>query len=127
LGSALFDAGNDRRRGPLIKCGALALGALNPLEPLPIFQRRRAALTHAEGAHGQYPIVGRGWSFVCRRSIGSIHRLTATIADAMLEASERAEQLLDEGDMAGAETWHRILNAIERLQAKAPAEGERVH
>ena len=38
----------------------------------------------------------------------------------MLEASERADQLLDEGDMAGAETWHRILNAIERLQAKAP-------
>ena len=32
----------------------------------------------------------------------------------------RADQLLDEGDMAGAETWHRILNAIERLQAKAP-------
>ena len=30
-------------------------------------------------------------------------------------------------DMAGAETWHRILNAIERLQAKAPAEGEKVH
>jgi hypothetical protein len=29
--------------------------------------------------------------------------------------------------MAGAETWHRILNAIERLQAKAPAEGEGVH
>jgi hypothetical protein len=32
----------------------------------------------------------------------------------------------DQGDMAGAETWHRILNAIERLQAKAPAEGEKV-
>ena len=47
--------------------------------------------------------------------------------DAMLEASERADQLLAEGDMAGAETWHRILNAIERLQAKAPAEGEKVH
>jgi hypothetical protein len=44
--------------------------------------------------------------------------------DAMLEASARADQLLDEGDMAGAETWHRILNAIDRLQAKAPAEGE---
>jgi hypothetical protein len=29
--------------------------------------------------------------------------------------------------MAGAETWHCILNAIERLQAKAPAEGEKVH
>jgi hypothetical protein len=38
----------------------------------------------------------------------------------MLEAAERADQLLDEGDMAGAETWHRILNAIERLQAKGP-------
>jgi triphosphoribosyl-dephospho-CoA synthetase len=47
--------------------------------------------------------------------------------DAMHEAAERADQLLAEGDMAGAETWHRILNAIERLQAKAPAEGERVH
>jgi hypothetical protein len=29
--------------------------------------------------------------------------------------------------MAGAETWHRIVNAIEHLQAKAPAEGEKVH
>jgi hypothetical protein len=26
--------------------------------------------------------------------------------------------------MAGAKTRHRILNAIERLQAKAPAEAE---
>jgi hypothetical protein len=35
--------------------------------------------------------------------------------DAMLEAAERAAQLLDEGGLAGAETWHRmILNAIER-------------
>jgi hypothetical protein len=47
--------------------------------------------------------------------------------DAMLEASQRADQMLDEGDMAAAETWHRILNAIERLQAKAPGEGEKVH
>ena len=47
--------------------------------------------------------------------------------DVMLEASERADQLLEEGDVAGAETWHRILNAIERLQSKAPAEGEKVH
>src|SRR6185295_5409992 len=38
-------------------------------------------------------------------------------------AAARADQLLDEGDMAGAETWHRILNAIERLQAKMLAEG----
>jgi hypothetical protein len=27
--------------------------------------------------------------------------------------------------MLGAETWHRILNAIERLQAQKPAEGRR--
>jgi hypothetical protein len=27
----------------------------------------------------------------------------------MLEAAQRADQLLDEGDLAGAETWHRIL------------------
>jgi triphosphoribosyl-dephospho-CoA synthetase len=47
--------------------------------------------------------------------------------DAMLEASQRAEQLLEKGDMVGAETWHRILNAIERLQARAPTEGEKVH
>ena len=47
-------------------------------------------------------------------------------ADAMLEAAQRADQLLDDGDMAGAEVWHLILNAIERLQAKAPAEGEAV-
>ncbi len=29
--------------------------------------------------------------------------------------------------MAGAATWHRILGAIERLQAQKPAEGEGVH
>jgi hypothetical protein len=29
--------------------------------------------------------------------------------DAMLEASERADQFLDDGDMLGAETWHPIV------------------
>ena len=47
--------------------------------------------------------------------------------DAMLEAAEPADQLLDKSDMAGAETWHRILNAIERLQAQKPVGGEKVH
>ena len=47
--------------------------------------------------------------------------------DAMLEAEARAEQFQEDGDMAGAETWHRILNAIERLQATKPAEGEKAH
>jgi len=47
--------------------------------------------------------------------------------DAMLEASERADQLTEDGDWEGANSWHRILDAIERLQAKAPADGEKVH
>ena len=28
---------------------------------------------------------------------------------AQIQAAQRADQLLEEGDMAGAETWHRIL------------------
>jgi len=47
--------------------------------------------------------------------------------DAMLEASQRADDLLDEGDMAGAEVWHRILDCIERIQSARPADGEAVH
>jgi hypothetical protein len=45
--------------------------------------------------------------------------------DAMLEASMRADQLLEEGDMAGAETWHRILNAIEKLARSSELEDRR--
>ncbi len=55
------------------------------------------------------------------------HSVTVITVAGGGERGRRADQLLDEGDIAGAETWHRILNAIERLQAKAPAEGEKVH
>ena len=48
-------------------------------------------------------------------------------ADVMHEAAARADQLIEEGDMAGAVIWHRILDAIERLRAPKPAEGEAVH
>jgi hypothetical protein len=44
--------------------------------------------------------------------------------DAMLEAVQRVDQLLEDGDMYDAETWHRIINAIERLQATKPSDGE---
>jgi len=44
----------------------------------------------------------------------------------MLEAAARADQLLDDGDMAGAATWHRIVDTIERLQATNPGEGEQM-
>jgi hypothetical protein len=47
--------------------------------------------------------------------------------DAMLEAAERADQVQEDGDWQGAITGHRILDCIERIQAKAPAEGEKVH
>ena len=46
---------------------------------------------------------------------------------AILEAAARANQLAEDGDPEGAATWHRILDAIERLQAQEPAEGEPVH
>ena len=47
--------------------------------------------------------------------------------DATVEAAQRADKLQEDGDHDGAITWHRILDAIGRLQAKAPAEGEKVH
>jgi hypothetical protein len=47
--------------------------------------------------------------------------------DAMLEASQRADQLTEDGDWAAANVWHRILDAIERLQSKRPSDGEAVH
>jgi len=47
--------------------------------------------------------------------------------DAMLEAAARARRLIADNDVAGATTWRRIGEAIERLQANAPAEGEKVH
>ena len=35
----------------------------------------------------------------------------------------RSRSALDEGDLAGAETWHRILNAIERLLGEGAGGG----
>ena len=48
-------------------------------------------------------------------------------SDAMQEAAMRADHLLEDGDWRAAITWHRILDAIERLEAQKPAEGENVH
>jgi hypothetical protein len=46
--------------------------------------------------------------------------------DAMFEVAGCIDDILENSDKAGCETWHRILNAIERLQVTAPAEGESV-
>jgi len=48
-------------------------------------------------------------------------------ADAMQESAMRADQLLEDGDWQDAVSWRRIVDAIERLQAQKPAEGEKVH
>jgi hypothetical protein len=61
---------------------------------------------------------------IWRAALAMIRRYRA---DAMLEAAARADQLLEDGDWQGAATWHRRLDAIERLQAKCPAEGEPIH
>jgi hypothetical protein len=47
--------------------------------------------------------------------------------DAILEAAPRARQLIADGDLDGSTTWQHIGEAIERLQAKGPTEGEKVH
>jgi hypothetical protein len=36
----------------------------------------------------------------------------------MLEASQRADQLQEDGDWQGAVTWHRILDCIERRRSR---------
>ena len=40
-------------------------------------------------------------------------------------AAAQADQLLEDSDPLAAATWHHILDRIERLQAKAPTEGEK--
>ena len=47
--------------------------------------------------------------------------------DAMQESAMRADQLLEDGDWQGAVSWRRILDAVERLQAQKPTEGEPIH
>jgi hypothetical protein len=47
-------------------------------------------------------------------------------SNAEMEAAERADELLEKGDMEGAAAWKRIMVAIEQLQAEKPAPGETV-
>lgn len=48
--------------------------------------------------------------------------------NASFEAAQRADELLDDGDMDGAATWRRIISAIEQIQSTDPAdEGSQVH
>jgi hypothetical protein len=47
--------------------------------------------------------------------------------DAPLALAAYADQFIEDGDVAAAAACQRVLNAIARLQATAPAEGEKVH
>jgi xanthine dehydrogenase molybdopterin-binding subunit B len=47
--------------------------------------------------------------------------------DASFAVAAYADQLVEDGNMAAAAECERVLNAIERLQAPAPTEGEKVH
>ncbi|HEY4134276.1 MAG TPA: hypothetical protein VGO34_03585 [Alphaproteobacteria bacterium] len=47
--------------------------------------------------------------------------------DAIGMASNQAEALIDNGDIAGAELWARILTAIEELQRPTPHYDESIH
>jgi len=47
--------------------------------------------------------------------------------DAKLEAALRADEFLEDGDWLGSLVWRRILEAVERLQAKTPAAGKAAH
>ncbi len=47
--------------------------------------------------------------------------------DAALEAAQRADAMLERGDMKGAAVWRRVLKAVEELQRKERASGETAH
>ncbi len=48
-------------------------------------------------------------------------------ASLSLHATQRADELMAEGDMDGRAVWHRIEDAIDELQRTAPGTGDLVH
>jgi hypothetical protein len=46
--------------------------------------------------------------------------------DAIVEAGDRADQCLKDGDVDGSDDWQRIMIAVSQLQAEKPAPGETV-
>ena len=47
--------------------------------------------------------------------------------EAAIEAAQRADKFLAEGNMDGRAVWHRIETAIVELQRREPGEGEAAH
>ena len=47
--------------------------------------------------------------------------------DAALEAAQRADAMLERGDMEGCAVWKRIVRAVEEIERKERREGEPAH
>jgi hypothetical protein len=47
--------------------------------------------------------------------------------DAALEAAQRADAMLERGDVEGKALWLRVLRAVEDIQRKERREGEAAH
>ncbi len=47
--------------------------------------------------------------------------------DAALEAAQRADAMLERGDMEGCATWKRVLKAVEELQRAQATPDEALH
>jgi hypothetical protein len=47
--------------------------------------------------------------------------------DAALEAAQRADAMLERGDLEGAAVWRRVLKAVEEMQRKERAPGEQAN
>jgi hypothetical protein len=65
-----------------------------------------------------------GEAEIWRAAVALVHRHGAQAAFAV---SAYADQLVEDGNMAAASACDRVLNAIERLQARMPSAGERIH
>ena len=47
--------------------------------------------------------------------------------DAALEAAQRADAMLEKGDVEGKAVWLRVLHAVEEIQRKERREDEAAH
>jgi hypothetical protein len=47
--------------------------------------------------------------------------------DAELEACQRADQALGNGDIAGLRTWKKVRDAVVTLNRRQPPAGEHIH
>ena len=49
------------------------------------------------------------------------------VAEAQINAAQRADALLEQGDMDGRRVWLRVLDAVKELSEIGPQQGKTVH